>query len=459
MSFPPLFSWHHAAKSKWENDVSAQQDRAGRVRWGVLAMLFSVTVINYAVRAALSLAAPSLSKDLGIDPLQMGWVFSAFGWSYVIAQIPGGWLLDRYGAPRVYFWAIVAWSLVTAAQGGVVWVAGASAVTMLFALRFLMGFAEAPAFPGNARIVASWFPATERGTASAIFNAAQYFATVLFAPLMGWIVSGFGWPWVFVVMGAFGLVAAALWPMVVREPRRHPRLGAAEMDLIVKGGALVDAPASKEVDSKAENNRKLRVLLATPTLWGLYLGQFFINALTFFFITWFPVYLVQERGLSVVKAGIFATLPAVCGFIGGVLGGIWSDWLLRRGVSLTVARKIPIISGMLVALTIVGCNYVDSNAMVLLFMSLAFFGKGVGAMGWAVVSDVAPRDSAGLAGGIFNMFGNVSSIITPILIGFILKETHSFNLVLSLVAGCALAAALCFLLLVGKIERIGGESA
>jgi sugar phosphate permease len=199
----------------------------------------------------------------------------------------------------------------------------------------------------------------------------------------------------------------------------------------------------------------MRVLLCTPTLWGMYLGQFFVNALTFFFITWFPVYLVQERGLSVMKAGIFATLPAICGFAGGVLGGIWSDWLLRRGVSLTVARKVPIVSGMLMALVIVACNYATSDTMVLLFMSLAFFGKGVGAMGWAVMADVAPRDSAGLSAGIFNMFGNISSILTPIVIGYILKETHSFNLVLLVVAGCALAAALCFLLLVGKIERIG----
>ncbi|WP_343610808.1 MFS transporter [Novosphingobium sp.] len=435
--------------------MALTKQQIGKVRWTVLAMLFAVTVINYAVRAALSLAAPSLSRELGIDALQLGWIFSAFGWAYVVAQLPGGWLLDRFGAPRVYFWAIVIWSLITAAHGAVVWMSGATAVTVLFALRFLVGFAEGPSFPGNARIVASWFPARERGTASAIFNAAQYFATVLFAPLMGWIVADFGWPWVFVAMGGFGLLAAGIWPSVVRAPRDHPRLGEAEMALIVEGGALVDPPADKPREDQNETRRKMRVLLCTPTLWGMYLGQFFVNALTFFFITWFPVYLVQERGLSVMKAGIFATLPAICGFAGGVLGGIWSDWLLRRGVSLTVARKVPIVSGMLMALIIVACNYATSDTMVLLFMSLAFFGKGVGAMGWAVMADVAPRDSAGLSAGIFNMFGNISSILTPIVIGYILKETHSFNLVLLVVAGCALAAALCFLLLVGKIERIG----
>lgn len=436
----------------------AETERAGRVRWTILAMLFTVTVINYAVRAALSLAAPSLSAELGIDKLQLGVVFSAFGWSYCVAQMPGGWLLDRFGAVRVYLAAIVSWSLLTAAHSAVVWMSGSAAVTTLFALRFAVGIAEAPSFPGNARIVAQWFPAKERGTASAIFNAAQYFATVLFAPLLGWIVTDFGWEWSFVFMGLVGLLSAVVWVRVVHEPRQHPRVRQPELDLIAAGGGMLDAAAATaENSSRAETRRKLGVLLTTPTLWGLYLGQFFINTLTFFFITWFPVYLVEERHLSVVKAGLFATVPAICGFIGGVLGGILSDWLLRKGYSLTVARKVPVVGGMLLALAILGCNYSDSNTMILLFMSLAFFGKGVGALGWAVMSDVAPRDSAGLSGGIFNMFGNLSSILSPILIGYILKVTGSFDLVLALVAVSALAAALCFLLLVGKIERIGGE--
>lgn len=436
-----------------------QSERAGRVRWTVLAMLFAVTVINYADRATLSLAAPALTKDLGIDKLQLGIVFSAFGWAYVAAQIPGGWLLDRYRAPRVYLAAIMLWSLFTAAQGSVVWLSGASAITALFAFRFLVGLAEAPSFPGNARLVAAWFPSKERGTASAIFNSAQYFATVLFAPIMGWIVSDFGWPWVFVFMGAAGLLAAGIWTRTVHEPLHHPRLKGAELELIRAGGAMVDAPvAVPSSEDRSETRRKLGVLLGTPTLWGLYLAQFFINTLTYFFITWFPVYLVEERGLSVIKAGLFATVPAVCGFIGGVLGGVFSDWLLRRSLSLTAARKIPVVGGMLLALTILGCNYSTSNTAILVFMSLAFFGKGIGALGWAVMSDVAPRDSAGLAGGIFNMFGNLSSIATPIVIGYILKETGSFDLVLALVAASALAAALSFVLLVGRIQRIGGEA-
>ena len=203
-----------------------------------------------------------------------------------------------------------------------------------------------------------------------------------------------------------------------------------------------------------ELRRHLRLLVLNPSLWGLYLHQFCVNALTYFFITWFPVYLVEERGMSILEAGFMTTIPSVAGFAGGLLGGLWSDWLLRRGYSLTTARKLPIVTGMLLSLTILGCNYVNSQTPVMLFMSLAFFGKGFGALGWAVMSDIAPRDAAGLGGGIFNTFGNLSSIVTPIVIGLILQQTQSFELVLVFLADCGFMAAFSLLFLFGKVQRL-----
>jgi ACS family glucarate transporter-like MFS transporter len=188
----------------------AMTDKVGRVRYLIVFMLFVVTMINYADRATISIAGPALSKELGLNPVQMGYIFSAFGWSYVAAQIPGGWLLDRFGSRTIYFWSIFIWSLFTLLQiwslftllQGSVNLLGsaAAAVTALFGLRLLVGLAEAPSFPANGRIVAAWFPANERGTASAIFNSAQYFATALFAPIMGWFVYSYGWPSVFYLM-------------------------------------------------------------------------------------------------------------------------------------------------------------------------------------------------------------------------------------------------------------------
>ena len=152
--------------------------------------------------------------------------------------MPGGWLLDRFGSKKVYFASIFIWSIFTILQGGVWLVGTAAAVYVLFALRFLVGLSEAPAFPANARIVAAWFPAIERGTASAVFNSAQYFATVFFAPIMGFITVTWGWPNVFYFMGAVGILVSALWLFTVFSPRTHPRLRGQELDYIAAGGAL-----------------------------------------------------------------------------------------------------------------------------------------------------------------------------------------------------------------------------
>ena len=159
----------------------------------------------------------------------MGYVFSAFGWSYVIGQLPGGRLLDRYGSKAVYFVSILAWSVFTMLQGtlGLVSTTASTAIVILFSLRFLVGLAEAPSFPANGRIVAAWFPTNERGTASAVFNSAQYFATVMFAPVMGWITQTYGWPYVFYFMGALGIAVGFLWLKVIDNPKDHPRVSAA----------------------------------------------------------------------------------------------------------------------------------------------------------------------------------------------------------------------------------------
>jgi len=326
----------------------------------------------------------------------------------------------------------------------------------LFLLRLLVGFAEAPSFPANARIVAAWFPGNERGTASAFFNSGQYFATVIFAPLMGWIAHDFGWRNVFYVMGTLGILVGLIWIRTIYGPKDHPGINEAEFDYIKDGGALVELDAPKD-ERETDNGPKwnyIGQLLSNRMMLGVYLGQFCINTLTYFFLTWFPVYLVKERGLSILQAGFVATLPALCGFIGGVLGGVISDAILRKTGSLTLARKTPIVGGMLLSMSIIACNYVDGQALVIGFMALAFFGKGIGALGWAVVSDTSPREAGGLSGGLFNTCGNLSSITTPIIIGYILAATGSFAGALVFVGANALVAAFAYLVIVGRIERV-----
>jgi len=147
--------------------------RKTNVRWIVVAVLFFITIINYADRATISLAGPAMAKELNFDAVTMGYIFSAFGWAYVIFQLPGGWLLDKFGSKKVYAFSIFFWSLFTLMVGAVGFFTGLLAIVILFSLRFLVGAAEAPSFPANSRIVAAWFPASERGTASAVFNSAQ----------------------------------------------------------------------------------------------------------------------------------------------------------------------------------------------------------------------------------------------------------------------------------------------
>lgn len=424
-----------------------------RTRYKIIALIFLVTTLNYADRATFSIAGGAAAKELSLTPVATGYVLSAFAWAYALAQIPGGALLDRFGTKRIYTIAIAIWSVLTAAQALVGVVPGVSAVAALFSLRFLVGLAEAPSFPGNARLVAAWFPGAERGTASAIFNSAQYFALVAFAPVMGWMVHAYGWRSVFWMMGVVGVIAALIFAKMIHGPDRHPGVNAAELDLIREGGGQI-ALESSSGQSLAFNWANIKPLLANRMMLGIYIGQYSINVLTYFFVTWFPIYLVKERGLSITQAGFAAALPAICGFGGGLVGGVISDRILKRSGSLDQARKMPLVFGMVLASSILGCVWLDSQAAVLGVMALAFFGKGVASLGWAVMADVAPKRLAGLSSGVFNMFGNAAGIVTPIVVGYIVGATGSFDLALLFVAAHCVLTILAFTVIVGPIRRL-----
>ncbi len=427
------------------------------LRYLILAFLFTMTTIYNADRQALGIAGTALPNDLKIDPAQLGIVLSAFGWSYVAAQLPGGWLLDRFGSYKVYLSCIMLWSIFTIAQGFAGFFTGMAALAMLFTLRLFVGLAEAPVFPANGRIVANWFPTKERGTASALFNSAQYFAPVVFAPLMGVITEKLGWRYVFWVMGGLGVLIIFPWIKFISPPLDHPLMTPAELTYIEEGGALVSMDQQRGKSTAPPPPFRwsaIKELLASRMMIGVYIGQYCIATITAFFLTWFPTYLVKEHHMTILKAGFVTVLPALCGFCGGVLGGVISDGLLRRGYSLTFARKLPIVTGMLISCIMVACNYVTTSWLVVLLMCVAFFGKGIGALGWTVVSDTSPKEVMGVCGALFNMFGNISTITTPIAIGFIVKYTGGFNGALVFVGLHAVGAILSYLLVVGKIQRL-----
>ncbi len=427
--------------------------KRSRVRLLIVTMLFFATTINYADRATLSIAGPSLAKDLGLDAVSMGYVFSAFAWSYVLAQLPGGWLLDRYGAKWVYAAAIFLWSTFTLLQGAVGFFTGFTAVVVLFSLRLLVGLSEGAGLSRqrahHRRLVPNFGARHGLGLLqllAVLRHGAVHAPHGLRGPPLRLAPC-------FHPDGRAGIAFALLWTQVMYGPKEHPAINQAERDYIEQGGALLDMDG-RGAEAPVKAGQTIRQLLSNRMLLGIYIGQYCITTLTYFFLTWFPVYLVKERGLSILQAGFAAVLPALCGFVGGILGGYISDLLLKRGYSLTASRKIPIVGGMLLSMSIIGCNYVQADALVVGLMALAFFGKGIGALGWAVVSDTSPRATGGLSGGLFNTFGNTAGITTPIVIGYIVQQTGSFNGALVFVGLNALVAVFCYLVIVGEIKRV-----
>jgi ACS family glucarate transporter-like MFS transporter len=424
------------------------------VRYLIVLMLFVASTFCYGDRAVLSFASEDVSRDLHLDTLRLGYLLSAWSWAYVIAQLPSGALLDRFGSKRVYGFAIVGWSVCALLAGLSGYLPAATAFYALFAVRFVSGLAQAPVFPGNGRVVAAWFPTPERGRASAIFNSSQYFAIVLFAPIMGWIVHALGWKQCFWFDGLLGLGLAILWFREIDSVKTHPRISPAEMDAIERGGGLASLDATDRPAANTLTWPAVTWLLSNRMLVGIYLGQYCITTLTWFFLTWFPIYLNQARHIPIVKAGFLAALPALCGFAGGILGGVISDRLLRSGCSLTLARKLPIVVGMVLAMTMIACNFVSTSMAVMILMSISFFGKGIGALGWTVVSDTSPKKLIGINGGLFNLIGNLAGVTTPIIIGLIVRYTGSFQWALIFVAATALMAIVAYLPIVGEIKRV-----
>ncbi|MGG7447329.1 MFS transporter [Kosakonia oryzendophytica] len=430
------------------------QNKPSHYRYVILLMVFFSIALNHGDRATFSIAGTDMVKSAGLDIIALGYLISTFTWAYVLGQYPGGWLLDRFGSKKVLVTGVFTWSAFVFLVGFSssfenVWVTR----ILMFGFIFMMGLIEAPTLPANSRFLAAWFPAKERGKASGFTTAAQYFALVVFLPTMGWFSYHYGWESVFWFMGGLGIIVSLVMNKALADtPKVHPLVNSAELEYIQSGGGLTNMKVTQKNDKSAKGYT--RKLLTNRLALGVYMGQFFFTVLSYFFLTWFPVYLVHDRGMTILKAGFVASLPALCGCAGALLGGVLSDYMLKSGFSLSAARKTPIVIGMLLAVSMVICNYVDSAWIVVAIMSLAFFGKGFGAMGWCVVSDFSPKEAVGLSGGLFNMIGNISGIFTPIIIAYIIKDTGSFNGALIFVGICAFLNLCCYLFVAGKIQRL-----
>ncbi|WP_179405341.1 MFS transporter [Burkholderia guangdongensis] len=441
-------------QSTQTNAARARPTAAGAVRrssarYKILALLAIGTMINYLDRTVLGIAAPQLTKELGITATVMGVMFSAFSWTYVLTQVPGGLFLDRFGSKLTYYLSMTFWSICTLLQGFVY------GIVPLLACRLGLGVAEAPCFPTNSRVVATWFPQSERAMATGTYTVGEYIGLAFFSPMLFALMGAFGWRSLFWVVGIVGIVFGLIWWKFYHEPHNHPGANAEEIAYIEEGGGLAHGAKPDDKPEQVKFSWSMAgQLLKKRQLAGICLGQFAGNSTLVFFLTWFPTYLATERHMGWLKIGFFAIMPFIAASIGVMFGGIFSDWLLRRGKSANVARKLPIIAGLLLASTIILANYVQSNVAVIAIMSVAFFAQGMAALGWTLVSDIAPDGLLGITGGIFNLAANLAGIITPIAVGFIVATTGSFVGALVFIGVIALIGAASYIFIVGDIKRI-----
>jgi ACS family D-galactonate transporter-like MFS transporter len=256
-----------------------------------------------------------------------------------------------------------------------------------------------------------------------VYSFGQYAGLGFLSVPLFWLTQQFGWRGLFIIVGGFGILFAFVWWFVYRNLADSTLANKAEVAYIEAGGG-----GEYKGEPLKFKWSHIRALLKHRQILGASIGQFGGNSTQVFFVTWFPTYLVTARGMTFIKAGFMTALPFVGASAGVLLGGLISDMILKRTGSANLARKLPIVTGLLLASTIIVANYVpaDNNALVILVMSIAFFGQGMTNLGWTVVSDVAPKKLIGLTAGIFNFSANLAGIVTPLVIGITFGATGSF---------------------------------
>ncbi len=366
--------------------MSPQTSPVTHRRWWIGVLLGSGILVNYFDRIALSVAAPQLQQEFGLDAAQIGLVFSVFFWSYALSQIPVGVVLDRFGVMPIGRIGAALWSAATALT------ALASGIGGVITARFLLGIAEAPAFPANAKATGYWFPRSERGLATAIFDSAAKFSNVIGAPLIGLAVVRFGWRGAFWSMAILNFAYFILFYLVYRDPSADRRLGAGELDYIRSGGGAVEGAAATSAGAM------LGYLLSTRKIWGLTIGFAAYGYSFALFLTWLPGYLVRELHMSILSSAEYTAIPwLVATATDLVIGGWLIDHLIRRGNDETRVRKTVLVTGMLLGLAVFGAAFTRNPVVAILWISIALGGLAAAApVGWSIPSLIAPKGGAGV---------------------------------------------------------------
>ena len=396
-------------------------------RWTILSMLFLAMVINYVDRAALSIAMPFITQDYHLTPAEKGLIFSSFFFGYALFCFVGGYLADRFGPKRVLTWSMGFWSVLC----------GSTALAFnfwsLLIVRALFGVGEGPVSTTANKAINSWFPITERARAIGIAQAGGPLGGALAGPIVGFLAIWLGWRVAFLVIACIGILwAVAWWRMAASTPKEHPRVSAEEL-------ALINAEREAPVQAAGEAPRtpvmqviKQRAVLVSG------LSLFCYNYILYFFMTWFPSYLIDAKGIDLKSMSVVTALPWLVGTFGFIGGGLLIDWVFKRTGRRLYSRKLVLVSCLLVAASCValtGQLESISAAVAVMTVAVGFLMLSAPAY-WSMIQDAVPDHQVGTAGGFMHGLANLSGIVAPTVTGLIIQSTGTFA------SGFALAGAL-----------------
>jgi sugar phosphate permease len=381
------------------------------VRWGVLLLICLMYLITFMDRANISVAATFIQSEFSLTKAQMGVAFSVFLWSYSLGQIPGGWLGDKFGPRKVLGLMVLFWSLMTMSTGL------ASGFASLVAVRFVFGLGEAGAFPTATRAMQTWFPRVERGFVQGLTHGFARFGIAIVPPVATALIVAFGWRSVFYVFGGVGLVWSMVFMLTYRDrPEQHPKVRPDELMLIRDG-------RPDGAHQKVHATVPWRLILRNPTVWHASIAWGCYNYCIFFFLTWFPTYLLEHLHVSVKSMGMLASLPLMAGVIGDILGGVITDKVLKHTSRLRFARAVVAAPAMVLsgAALVAAAQTVDPfTSIVWLAVSLFCLELVIGPA-WALTMDIGGEHS-GTVSGIVGMTGNLFGSASPIIFGLLTQR-------------------------------------
>jgi sugar phosphate permease len=389
-----------------------------RRRWGIALLLGLGVLVNYFDRINLSVAQSALRGEFGINEIAYGYLLSAYTWTYAACQMPSGVLLDRFGVRRVGRIATLLWSV--ASFGA----AMATGVWSFLLARFLLGIGEAPTFPANAKAVGYWFPQSERSLATAIFDAAAKFSSALGVPVIGLVMIHFGWRRGFASTGAISFAYFLLFYFCYRNPGEDRGLSRAERDFIQAGGAQQESSTARSAPGAS-----LAYLARQRKVIGLCLGFAAYNYSFYFLLTWLPSYLSTALGVDLLHSAMYTSIPWLFATATDLVVGGWLvDALIQRGWEASRVRRTVLVVGMGCGIAIIGAARAQTTTAALFWITLALAGLAASApVAWSIPSLIAPRDSVGKVGGILNFTSQIAALAAPIVTGYVVAITHSFE--------------------------------